>query len=148
MFNIRSIDKLMSTTVITKVPEEFIEFSFHKPEYQMDTFSSRFLYFFTVMDPRNFFVSSKRLKECKDIIKTLKEKEEKIRQPLILNKTDYNELRKALTIVNSATSKETGADIPRIMRMCAFTPMNVPIIYGMLISPPSTATIVFWQWFN
>lgn len=69
----------MSSPVIAKASEEYFEFSFHRPEYLMDSFSSRFLYFFSVMDPRNFFVSAKRLKECKDIIQTLKEKEERIR---------------------------------------------------------------------
>jgi hypothetical protein len=35
-----------------------------------------------------------------------------------------------------------------MMRMCAFVPVNVPILFGMLISPPTTFNTIFWQWFN
>eukprot|EP00347_Sterkiella_histriomuscorum_P001656 403371177 len=34
------------------------------------------------------------------------------------------------------------------MRMCAFVPVNVPILFGMILSPPSTVNTIFWQWFN
>lgn len=32
--------------------------------------------------------------------------------------------------------------------MCAFLPVNIPILFGMLISAPTTTNIIFWQWFN
>jgi sideroflexin-5 len=35
-----------------------------------------------------------------------------------------------------------------MMRMCAFVPMNVPILFGMLIMPSTTNSTIFWQWFN
>jgi Sideroflexins len=34
------------------------------------------------------------------------------------------------------------------MRMCAFVPINVPILFGMLLTPPTPVNIIFWQWFN
>lgn len=51
-------------------------------------------------------------------------------------------------MIGSALSRDTGEEIPRVMRMCAFVPMNVPILFGMLLSPPTTFNTVFWQWFN
>lgn len=34
------------------------------------------------------------------------------------------------------------------MRMCSFVPTNVPILFGMLLSRPTTINTIFWQWFN
>lgn len=50
--------------------------------------------------------------------------------------------------MGSALSRDTGEEIPRMMRMCAFVPLNVPILFGMLISPPTIFNTIFWQWFN
>lgn len=69
-------------------------------------------------------------------------------RPLLLTQKDYSELVKASYIVNSSTSRDTGEEIPRMMRMCAFLPVNIPILFGMLLSTPSVANTVFWQWFN
>lgn len=35
-----------------------------------------------------------------------------------------------------------------MLRMCAFVPVNVPILFGMILAPPTLASTVFWQWFN
>ena len=51
-------------------------------------------------------------------------------------------------MVSSAVSRDSGEEIPRMMRMCAFVPINVPILFGMLIMPPTTFNTIFWQWFN
>lgn len=32
--------------------------------------------------------------------------------------------------------------------MCAFVPMNIPILFGILLSKPTMANTVFWQIFN
>jgi len=53
-----------------------------------------------------------------------------------------------MSISNSAFLGDTEERIPRFMRMCAFVPLNVPILFGMLLSPPTTFNTVFWQWFN
>jgi hypothetical protein len=74
--------------------------------------------------------------------------EDKFGKPLLLSKTDYDKLCRSINIVNSAVSRDTGDHIPKMMRMCAFVPVNIPILFGMLISPPTTFNTVFWQWFN
>jgi len=35
-----------------------------------------------------------------------------------------------------------------MMRMCAFVPMNIPILFGMLMAKPTVINTIFWQWFN
>lgn len=67
---------------------------------------------------------------------------------MLLNKADYQVLTRAAYLVNSATVADTGDQIPRMMRMCGFLPVNIPILFGMLISPPTMANTIFWQWFN
>ena len=67
---------------------------------------------------------------------------------MILNKSEYDSLIRALSIKNSALTRDTNEQIPRLMRMCAFVPVNIPILFGMLISAPTTLNTVFWQWFN
>jgi hypothetical protein len=32
--------------------------------------------------------------------------------------------------------------------MCAFVPTNMPIIFGMLMTPPTPLNMAFWQWIN
>lgn len=65
-----------------------------------------------------------------------------------MTKNEYAELNRASYIVNSSTVRDTGDEIPRMMRMCAFLPVNIPILFGMLLSPPTAANTIFWQWFN
>lgn len=48
----------------------------------------------------------------------------------------------------SSTSPDTGAVIPWAMRTCSFVPTNIPIIGGMILSPPTQAYTIFWQWLN
>lgn len=67
---------------------------------------------------------------------------------MLVSKKEYQDLTRASYIVNSSTVKDTGDEIPRFMRMCAFLPVNIPILFGMLLSKPSVINTVFWQWFN
>jgi hypothetical protein len=67
---------------------------------------------------------------------------------LLLSKKEYEDLQRAISIVNSAILQDTGEQIPRMMRMCAFVPVNVPILFGMLMTSPTTFNTIFWQWFN
>jgi sideroflexin-5 len=52
------------------------------------------------------------------------------------------------TIVNASIHPDTNQPVPWVMRMCAFVPTNLPIIFGMLMSPPTPINTIFWQWLN
>jgi tricarboxylate carrier len=43
---------------------------------------------------------------------------------------------------------DTGEPIHPAFRVCAFVPANIPICAGMLMTPPTTANIIFWQFAN
>lgn len=64
--------------------------------------------------------------------------------------TDYEikKLRKLQTIVNASIHPDTKEPVPWVMRMCAFVPTNLPIIFGMLMSTPTPFNTMFYQWLN
>ena len=68
-------------------------------------------------------------------------------QPL-LSLEEIKTLRKYKTIVDSSIHPDTGDLIPPLMRMCAFVPTNLPIIFGMLMTTPTPLNTVFFQWLN
>lgn len=128
--------------------ELFTHSFLHPQQSQTSSFFSRFMHFQRVVDPRNFMITSAQLKEAQAHIAALKQKEVATGRALLLSKGEYAQLQRCENMVNSAVSRETGEEIPRMMRMCAFVPVNVPILFGMLISPPTVANTIFWQWFN
>jgi hypothetical protein len=50
--------------------------------------------------------------------------------------------------VNSTIHPDTGKPVPWVMRMCAFVPTNLPIIFGMLMAPQTPFNTIFFQWIN
>ena len=108
------------------------------------------MHFQRVVDPRNFFLPSSQIQQAKELVARYKAKEALLNQastkpqPLLLSKTEHAEVTRASYIVNSSTVRDTGEEIPRMMRMCAFLPVNIPILFGMLLSPPTVANTVFW----
>ena len=49
--------------------------------------------------------------------------------------------------MNSSTN-DVGNIIKKPMRMCGFVPVNVPIIYGLMMAPPTMGYTAFFQWAN
>ena len=48
------------------------------------------------------------------------------------------------SIVNASIHPDTGKTVPWLMRMCAFVPVNIPIIVGMLMAKPTTFNTIFY----
>jgi sideroflexin-5 len=67
---------------------------------------------------------------------------------VLLSDADIAKLRKMQTIVNASIHPDTNQPVPWVMRMCAFVPTNLPIIFGMLMTPPTPMNTIFWQWLN
>ena len=57
---------------------------------------------------------------------------------MLLSHGEYLKLLKAKQAVKSAVL-DNGEIIPRPMRMSAFVPVNIPIIFGLLVAPPTYA---------
>lgn len=50
--------------------------------------------------------------------------------------------------MNSSIHPDTNKPVPWLMRMCAFVPTNLPIIFGMLMTTQTPLNTAFWQWLN
>lgn len=136
---------MTSTTMDSTLGEQKMEYSFSRSIYDQTTLYGRFMHFQRVVNPVNFFLTSSQIQQAKALVLKAKAQEESQGgRPLLLNKKDYSELVKASYIVGSSTSRDTGEEIPRMMRMCAFLPVNIPILFGMLLSTPTTVNTIFW----
>jgi sideroflexin-5 len=51
-------------------------------------------------------------------------------------------------VVASAIHPDTGDLIPRLFRISSYVPVSIPVLFGMILSAPTTRNIMFWQWFN
>lgn len=51
-------------------------------------------------------------------------------------------------VVDASVHPDTGKPVPWAMRMCAFVPVNIPIIFGMIMAPPTTFNTILFQWLN
>ena len=67
---------------------------------------------------------------------------------VFLSEAEIKDLRKKQTLVASSIHPDTGKPVPWVMRMCAFVPTNLPIIFGMLMMKSTPASTAFWQWLN
>ena len=86
--------------------------------------------------------------------KTLDEQREKERvaslsgKQVMLSEGEIKYLRKQKRICDASIHPDTGLPVPWVMRMSAFVPTNVPIIFGMLLSTPTPLNTAMWQWIN
>jgi hypothetical protein len=51
-------------------------------------------------------------------------------------------------VCSSSINPDNKEIIPWPMRTCSFVATNIPIIGGMLLTAPTPANIMFWQWLN
>ena len=54
---------------------------------------------------------------------------------------------RGVKVMNSSTN-DVGKIVPRMFRMCGFVPVNIPILCGMLIAPPTIFNTILFQWLN
>jgi len=78
----------------------------------------------------------------------LEKEAQAIGSQVYLSEEEISKLRKWQSVVNGSIHPDTGKPIPWLMRMSAFVPVNIPIIFGMLMARPSPFNIVFYQWLN
>ena len=51
-------------------------------------------------------------------------------------------------MISTAIQSDTGDFIPWPGRMSSFVPMNMPIAFGMIMTPPTPFNTILWQWVN
>lgn len=58
------------------------------------------------------------------------------------------QIRIAKTVISTAVNPDTGKTIFWSMRMSSFLPFNLPIVFGLIITPPTPFNTILWQWIN
>lgn len=117
----------------------------------MNTYFGRLKHFFNVFNPMNSFYNNAQIEEMQRTLTAQRAAEADaaaLGSTVLLSDAEIAKLRKMQTIVNASIHPDTNKPVPWVMRMCAFVPTNLPIIFGMLMTPPTPANTIFWQWIN
>ncbi|PFH34752.1 tricarboxylate carrier protein [Besnoitia besnoiti] len=61
---------------------------------------------------------------------------------------DEKKLQEFVLIAQSTINASDGSLVHPFFRLAAFCPVNIPISGGMILSAPTFANSVFWQWIN
>lgn len=131
--------------------ESLMPFSLAQPEYDLSTFGGRFMSLLKVQSPFNTFISRKTIEASIKMIDEQKELEanaKKNNSLVLLDPERIKELRKAQYVVQSSVHPDTNKILPPYQRFCAYTILNIPILFGMIITKQTTPNIIFWQWIN
>ena len=130
-----------------------ILFSIHEPEFDMTTYSGRFMSFRKICNPFIAFYSNKKIMKMQKLLEEQKDAEEKnwimhgdYKMPL--TEEQILKLKIARTVVRTAIHPDTGEFIPWPMRMSSFIIVNLPISYGMIITAPTPLNTILWQGIN
>ncbi len=108
--------------------------------FDQSTFGGRLQQIIAQLDPMKLFVSRAEIDAAVALIKAFKEGSH---DP----STTDAALWAAKELIECRIHPDTGELTPTLFCFAAYTPMQPPIIVGLLTSA-SPATIVFWQWFN
>ena len=114
----------------------------------MESFMGRLQYFTEMCSPLKSFNSESTIRKQQSEVKSLESTFMSSKGESLLTEQEYKEFRHKKLVLNGSTSPDTGEIIPWAMRTSAFVPTNIPIITGMLISPPGQFYTIFWQWLN
>lgn len=102
------------------------------------------------------FLSDQDLKNYQELIKNFKENPQNfnlegiqiILKGNFLDSSINKKLWDAHYAIKSSTNSETGKILPKVLRMCAFLPVNVPILFGMVCLPANRFNIALFNFTN
>jgi len=66
---------------------------------------------------------------------------------MLISEEEKTRLLQAQKLMNSSTN-DAGDLVKKPFRMCGFVPINVPILCGMLMAPPTMKYTALFQWMN
>lgn len=66
----------------------------------------------------------------------------------MLTQKEIKQIRIAQSVTATAINPDSGNLIPWISRVSSFLPLNLPISFGLIITPPTPFNTILWQWIN
>tara|TARA_B110001450_G_C17584655_1_gene466444 strand:- start:402 stop:1115 length:714 start_codon:yes stop_codon:yes gene_type:complete len=129
-------------------PTDTINFSFKEIEPNLSTFDKRFMHFFGVTNPINFFVDDKEVEEGVILVNKFKDLASKSENGTIqITVEEKTKIIRGIELMNASTN-DTGQLVFKPFRMCGFVPVNIPILCGIVLSKPTMLNTIFFQWLN
>ena len=105
----------------------------------------RFNFYFEIVSPEKSFNTKSTISRYNTEVNSVLKEKANAEGFAQMTQTEFDEFRYKRLIVASSTSPDSGEVIPWAMRTCSFVPTNIPIILGMLVSPPTMMYTIFWQ---
>lgn len=131
--------------------KNLIPFSFEETKPDVSNFNSRLAHFLKVTDPKYFFVSDDDIvagiKTMRKFEKMANEQGQGPNKTIMITADEKAKILEGLALAQSSANDKDEV-VLRPFRMCGFVPMNVPILFGIILSPPTLKFTAFFQWFN
>lgn len=101
-----------------------------------------------VTNPWNFFASDEEIQEGVETVKKYKGIAKETGDGKInITHTERQKILRGVELMNSCTN-DVGDIVYVPWRMCSNLWVNIPIISGMMLSPPTMGWTLFSQWIN
>lgn len=105
------------------------EFTIDGNRFDLSNYHGRLQHFLHMVDPRALLLSDANVREAQSYIAKFRETG---------TMTGSNENMWAYqNLINSAVHPATGDLIPKLCRVSAIAPINIPIVYAMMMVPPT-----------
>eukprot|EP00354_Favella_ehrenbergii_P003330 CAMPEP_0170462006 /NCGR_PEP_ID=MMETSP0123-20130129/7682_1 /TAXON_ID=182087 /ORGANISM="Favella ehrenbergii, Strain Fehren 1" /LENGTH=237 /DNA_ID=CAMNT_0010727135 /DNA_START=30 /DNA_END=743 /DNA_ORIENTATION=- len=116
--------------------------------YDLESFWGRLQYYREVTSPEKSFYSEDSIRTFAKEASALEKSKMNEKGEAHLTQQEFEDYRLKKLVMASSVSPDSGETIMWATRTSAFVPTNIPIIVGMLCSPPTQMYTVFWQWLN
>ena len=115
-------------------------------KHDISTKLGRLRHWFRIADPLKCFVGEKELRDNQILID--KAASQSVDGVGRFTREEAASLQFKKVQLLSCIHPDTGDVVPFFARSSAFVVSNIPIVTAMMLSPPTIATTVFWQWVN
>lgn len=124
---------------------DLVTFNFSQVEPDTRTFYSRFSHFLEVTDPYYFFLASDQeiIDSVKDVQKYKQMAKDSPYGDIKITNQEKEKIIKGIKLMNANTN-DVGELVFKPFRMCGFVPVNIPILCGILLSPPTMKYTIFF----
>ena len=116
--------------------------------YDLDTFVGGLMYYREVCSPEKSFHSAATITKYLTEVRALQREKADANGEAQLTQQEFEEYRHKRLVLASSASLDTGKVLPWAVRTSSFIPMSIPIMVGMVLSPPTQKATIFWQCMN
>ena len=121
-----------------------LKFSFKETEPNLSTFGSRFMHFYGVTNPKNWFVSDEEIMNGVNTVAKYKDLAKQTQDGMIeVTQDEKSSILKGIELSNSSAD-DKGELVTKPFRMCGFVPMNIPVLCGIVLSKPTMFNTVLF----